>query len=64
MLTLGQIVAMLQDRKLDIVSAKTGLHRNTLAAIRDGRNANPTIKTVEALSAYFASQADGASRNV
>jgi DNA-binding Xre family transcriptional regulator len=62
MLTLGQIVAMLQDRKLDIVSAKTGLHRNTLAAIRDGRNANPTLKTIEALSEYFASQADGISR--
>lgn len=62
MLTLGQIVAMLQDRKLDVVSAKTGLHRNTLAAIRDGRNSNPTLKTVEALSEYFAAQSDGISR--
>lgn len=59
MLTLGQIVALLADRKLDVVAAKSGVHRNTLAAIRDGRNANPTLRTIEALSDYFAAQCDG-----
>ena len=62
MLTLGQIRELLDDRKLDIVSEKTGLHRNTLAAIRDGRNDNPTLKTIEALSDYLAGQCERVAR--
>lgn len=58
MLTLGQIREFLADRRLDVVSEKTGLHRNTLAAIRDGINENPTLKTIEALSDYFAGQCE------
>lgn len=58
MMTLVQIRWCLEDRKLDVVSRKTGVHRNTLASIRDGRNENPTLRTLEALSDYFANQCE------
>lgn len=53
MMTLNQIKALLRDRRLDVVSDATGLHRNTLAYIRDSEGANPTEKTLAALSGYF-----------
>lgn len=52
-LTLNDIKRLLADRRLDIVSNATGVHRNTLAAIRDGKNDNPTFKTLQSLSDYF-----------
>lgn len=58
MMTLAHIRWCLEDRKLDVVSSKTGVHRNTLASIRDGRNENPTLRTLEALSEYFENQWD------
>jgi transcriptional regulator with XRE-family HTH domain len=58
MMALAHIRWCLEDRKLDVVSAKTGVHRNTLSAIRDGRNENPTLRTLEALSEYFENQWD------
>lgn len=62
MLTLGQIREFLADRRLDVVSEKTNVHRNTLAAIRDGINENPKLKTIEALSDYFAGQCERVTR--
>lgn len=56
MMTLDQIKAMLQDRRLDVVSKATSIHRNTLAAIRDGKNANPTHTVLRKLSDYFTGQ--------
>lgn len=53
MLTLDQIVYQLQDRKLDAVSKAVNVHRNTLAAIRDGRNENPSYTVMRKLSDYF-----------
>ena len=53
MLTLNEIKRLLADRRLDIVSSATGVHRNTLAAIRDGKNENPTLRTLQGLSDYF-----------
>jgi DNA-binding Xre family transcriptional regulator len=53
LLTLDHIKRLLSDRRLDVVSRATGVHRNTLAAIRDGKNTNPTLKTIEALSDYL-----------
>ena len=53
MLTLDQIKEQLQDRKLDVVSRAAGVHRNTLAAIRDGKNENPTYTVIRKLSEYF-----------
>ena len=53
MLTLEKIKALLADRRLDVVSSATGIHRNTLAGIRDGRAKNPTYDTIRKLSEYF-----------
>ena len=55
MLTLDKIKRLLADRRLDVVSKATGIHRNTLAGIRDGRATNPTYDTIRKLSDYFAS---------
>jgi transcriptional regulator with XRE-family HTH domain len=53
MLTLDQLRTALDDRNLEKVSARTGIHRNTLAAIRNGTNANPTYATMKTLSDYL-----------
>lgn len=53
MMTLDQIKWQLQDRKLDVVSRATEIHRNTLAAIRDGKNENPSYTVLRKLSDYF-----------
>jgi transcriptional regulator with XRE-family HTH domain len=53
MLTLDKIVGLLKDRRLDIVSDATGVHRNTLSGIRTGKITNPTYETVKRLSEYF-----------
>jgi len=52
MIDLDNIKRKLADRRLDIVSTATGIHRSTLARIRDGKNA-PTYYILEKLSAYF-----------
>lgn len=53
MLNLDQIRTALDDRNIEKVSAKTGIHRNTIAAIRTGANANPTYATMKLLSDYL-----------
>jgi hypothetical protein len=53
MLTLEEIKGKLADRRLDAVASATGLHVNSIARIRDGRNLNPKHSTLAALSAYF-----------
>lgn len=53
MLNIHQIRQALADRRLDKVSEATGLHRNTLSAIRDGRHENPTYETIRKLSDYL-----------
>jgi hypothetical protein len=52
MLTLDQIKRSLSDRRLNVVSEKTGLHVNTIANIRDGKSA-PTYYAVQKLSDYL-----------
>ena len=47
------IRAALADRRLSIIAEKTGLHVNTIAAIRDGKNTNPTLATLETLASYL-----------
>jgi transcriptional regulator with XRE-family HTH domain len=60
MLTLEQIRTALDDRNVEKVSQRTGIHRNTIAAIRNGANANPTYATMKALSDYLtAATVDG-----
>ena len=53
MLNLEQIRTALDDRNVEKVSARTGIHRNTIAAIRTGANANPTYATLKLLSDYL-----------
>ena len=53
MMTLEQIAEKLQDRRLDVVSAHTGVHANTLRDIRKGKRDNPTYQVVKALSDYL-----------
>ena len=53
MLNLDEIKAGLEDRNVEKVSARTGIHRNTIAAIRNGTNANPTYATMKLLSDYL-----------
>jgi transcriptional regulator with XRE-family HTH domain len=54
MLNLEQIRTALDDRNVEKVSARTGIHRNTIAAIRNGTNANPTYATMKLLCDYLA----------
>lgn len=53
MLTFEQVVEKLQDRRLDAVALATGLHHNTIARIRDGKNVDPKLSTLKLLSDYF-----------
>ena len=53
MLNLEQLRTALDDRNVEKVSARTGIHRNTIAAIRNGTNANPTYATMKLLSDYL-----------
>ncbi len=53
MMTLVQIRALLQDRRLQMVAEATGLHENTIRQIRNDETANPTYKVMVALSDYF-----------
>jgi len=49
---IDEIRAKLADRRLDIISDETGIHRSTIARIRDGKTV-PTYYVMQKLSAYF-----------
>jgi len=53
MLGLSQIRQALLYSNLCMVSAQTGIHRNTISAIRRGKNTNPSYATVKALSDHI-----------
>ncbi len=53
MLDLNNIVRLLKDRRLSMVSEATGLSVSAIAAIRDGRQTNPTYGTLRLLSGYL-----------
>lgn len=53
MMTLEQIQKALSDRMPIKVAKATGLHYNTIRAIRDNPNVNPTYKVIKALSDYL-----------
>lgn len=61
MMTLEQIQAALSDRRIDKVSEATGVPYNTVRHVRDSPTANPTWKTMRALSEYF-QQGSGAKK--
>lgn len=43
----------LADRRPGIVAEKTGLHVNTVIRIRDGKEENPKLATLERLAEYL-----------
>ena len=51
-MTYTEISAALQDRILTVVAEATGVHRDTLQAIRNG-TANPTERTLAKLRTYL-----------
>jgi len=51
--TLEQIKTLLDDRNVEKVAENTGIHRNTISAIRAGTNTNPTYATLKILSDYL-----------
>lgn len=53
MMTIEAIRAALRDRRIGIVASATGLHSNTIRAVRDGTNVNPTYNVLKALSDYL-----------
>jgi hypothetical protein len=53
MMTLEQIRAALQDRRLFVVADACNLHYNTLKAIRDGEMTNPTLTTMMRIEEYL-----------
>ena len=53
MLTVKQIAARLADRRVPLVAAATGLHHNTIYAIRDGKVSDPSHRVIKALSDYL-----------
>lgn len=43
----------LLDRRPKVVAERTGLHVNTVIRIRDGKEENPKIQTLNLLAAYL-----------
>lgn len=53
MFTVEEIATALSDRRIAIVAKATGLHHNTIAAIRDGKVKDPSYRVVSKLSEYL-----------
>lgn len=53
MLTIEAIRLALRDRRISMVAEATGLHYNTIKAVRDNEDANPSYKVLKALSDYL-----------
>lgn len=51
-MNIDEIRSKLADRRLDIVSEGTGLHRSTIARIRDGKTV-PTYYVLRKIIAYL-----------
>jgi transcriptional regulator with XRE-family HTH domain len=56
MMNLHEIADALKDRRLSVLAEATGVNRNTLAMIRDGKHENPRYDTTKAISDYFEAQ--------
>ncbi len=48
----------LYDRRPKMVAEKTGLHVNTIINIRDGRENNPKLETLNRLACYLKGQGE------
>ena len=53
MLSIQEIRERLKDRRLDIVSDKSGVSVSTIQRIRDGITTNPGVETAARLSDYL-----------
>jgi transcriptional regulator with XRE-family HTH domain len=53
MMTIDEIRLALQDRRLTTIAQATGLHYNTVIAIKRGDQLNPSYDTLSRLSAYL-----------
>ena len=53
MLSPEEIREKLKDRVISVVVAETGLHANTVRAIRNGTYKAPSHETIKKLSEYF-----------
>ncbi len=60
MMELPEVIKLLQDRRLSVVSDATGVNRNTLRLLRDGRQESIRYETLKALSDYFSPQKEPA----
>ena len=57
-MTLEEIRAKLQDRRVRMVAAAIGVHHTTIYALRDDPHHIPTRRTVEAVSKYLSEGAE------
>jgi hypothetical protein len=57
MMTIDDVRRQLKDLRPSRVSEATGLHTNSIRDIRDNPEANPTYKTLKAISDYLESRA-------
>lgn len=48
----------LADRRIPVVSERTGLSEPTIRAVRDGAK-NPTLNTIERLASYLKGEGEG-----
>jgi len=59
MMTIEQVVAVLQDRKVRIFVSATGLHYSTVLALQRGRSKRPRITAIQRLSTYLLKAPNG-----
>lgn len=58
MVEIAWIRQALLDRRPKIVADRTGLHVNTVTRIRDGKEENPKIHTLNLLAAYLSGEGE------
>ncbi len=58
MLELDWIRQGLTDRRPGVVAERTGLHINTIIKIRDGKETNPKLETLNRLACYLKGQGE------
>jgi len=57
MLTPEEVKDKLKDRVPDVVSAGSGLHANTIRALKKGTATKPSYETMKKISDYFEANA-------
>lgn len=52
-MSIDQLRRALADRRIPVIAERTGIHHNTIAAIRDGLTKDPSHRVVSALVDYL-----------